>query len=337
MAGIDNNYLKNWKSPGTFKGTYKGFCQTQRERKLHSWRCSWASPDRLPQGEQSSCDGEPQACLSESPSSAFPQAFEDSWQRDLLGTAIYVLFRESLECGASVERREAVNWAGRIEYRPLRQTWVTWAEERQRRKWMLPSPKLSIPLNQGCLHKCVTVQWHRAPSSKRRVLGLRPVLCCRHLAILNNFLTWVLTFSFCTEPHKSCSQSCSPNRAAMMSGPYDNIQSWGLPTPNLPAGTKKWRKWRLIIFLTKWEILWDGIFFLFGNSLTKRFIFCSLPALYLFKKSFGLTWCSLRDRIVITRPTRRKMPHQLNPVQYALISLGGKSLLGPVAIVWEEA
>lgn len=53
-----------------------------------------------------------------------------------------------------------------------------------------------------------------------------------------------------------------------------------------------------------------------------------------FLKSCGVWF--IRDRIVIPRPTRGKMPPQLSPIQYALTTLDG-NLLGPIVTVLEEA
>lgn len=69
-------------------------------------------------------------------------------------------------------------------------------------------------------------------------------------------------------------------------------------------------RWNIFFFLV---IAWPRIYF----SILYRFIFYSLHYILLKDMWAGvrLTWCSLRDRIVITRPTRGKMPHQLNPIQ----------------------
>lgn len=114
LAGIDNNYLKKRKSPGTFKENYKGFCQTQRERN--------STVGDVAGDLRTSCLGESGAALVGSPAAAFPshpltalvRPLRTHRQHDLLGQ----LFRDRLDCGANTERREAASWAGRIESRP---------------------------------------------------------------------------------------------------------------------------------------------------------------------------------------------------------------------------
>lgn len=52
--------------------------------------------------------GTGEAISSSPPSDDFHQALESSLVIDILGTTIYMLLRDSLKCGANVERRETV-------------------------------------------------------------------------------------------------------------------------------------------------------------------------------------------------------------------------------------
>lgn len=162
---------KRGKSPGTFKENYKGFCQIQRKRKLHSWKRGWGCAHGVAQREQSSLAGSHEAA---SPLRPFIRPLRSRWHCDLLGTNTCMLLRDSLKCG----RREAVPWAGRRGCRSPRQMW---AQEGRGGNGCFPV------LNLGRLHKgwfCVVTR-HQA--SKGLVLSLALYPC--HLEIPNNWST----------------------------------------------------------------------------------------------------------------------------------------------------
>ena len=117
---------------------------------------------------------------------------------------------------------------------------MTWAEEGIKRT--LPPPGLGLPLNQGhTTCECAV----RAPSSAQPVLDL--LLCCRHLEILNNCLAWALTFSRGSEPTNHVTSPAPLTVQCLVSGPCDNTEHYGLPTPN--SLDEIWRQLRWIISL----------------------------------------------------------------------------------------
>ena len=107
----------------------------------------------------------------------------------------------------------------------------------------------------------------------------------------------------------------------MVSRLQDHIQSWGFLIPDPPAGAKKYggsRSWEFYGQSEKFDEM--EYFFLLGCSLTKicLMFFTGITAFF---KSCRLWF--IRDRIVIPRPKRGKMPPQLSPIEYALTTLDG--------------
>lgn len=186
---------------------------------------------------------------------------------------------------------------------------LTWAEERER-EWVC----LGLSLNWAILTTCDCVV--RSPSPQSPVLDL--MLCCYHLEVLNHFLTWVLTFSFGTEPHKSHNQSCSSDMTWCL-GPVTIAAATNFQLLTCQRTQRNTEKVKVDHFIDKVRNSLRWNIFLLGFALLKTY-FSIFYWHYIFFKSHlgcGLTWWSLRNWIVIARPTRGEMPDQPNPTPWA--------------------